>query len=283
MMNWGLFLALLLTWPCVAQSKDLETTHLFGFTLGSDVNDVGETEGELETIGRFGKRSGAYAAVSTVAGIKAIPFKDFSIEPGIGVAYHNIAGVPGLDDRRQLAFESFGFETRYRLLDREHAPFGLTLGADPRWARIDDISGERIDSYGSGFLLIVDKELVANRLFAAFNLLYDLEATRSSLTGLWEHQSSFGVTSALAVQVRPGVLIGAEARYLRSYDGLGLDSFTGQALFIGPTFYSKFSEKVWMGAAWNVQVAGKATAVAGRLDLTNFERHQATLRFGYNF
>jgi len=279
-----LALAALFLAPVVAAAAEkLETTHLFGFTLGSDVNDVGETEGELETVGRFGKRVGSYAAIQTVAGMKAIPFKDFSIEPGVGVAYHSISGVPGLDDRRQLAVESFGFETRYRLLDRAQAPFGLTVGADPRWFRYDDISGEGVDGYRSGFLVIADKELVADRVFAAFNLLYELEASRSHLTNLWDHQSSLGITTAVAMQVQPGVLIGAEVRFLRRYDGLGLDTFIGQALFIGPTFYQRFNDRIWMGAAWSVQVAGRATAVAAPLDLTNFERHQATLRFGYNF
>src|SRR5712672_2256106 len=93
------FAALFVAPVVAAAAEKLETTHLFGFTLGSDVNDVndvGETEGELETVGRLGIRAGSYAAIQTVAGMKAIPFKDFSIEPGVGVAYHNISGVPGL-------------------------------------------------------------------------------------------------------------------------------------------------------------------------------------------
>jgi hypothetical protein len=38
-----------------------------------------------------------------------------------------------------------------------------------------------------------------------------------------------------------------------------------------------------VSAAWSVQVAGRAVADVGSLDLVNFERHQAKLRFGYNF
>src|SRR5581483_1751947 len=111
-----------------AYAKDeLETTHLFGFTQGTDVNDVGETEAESEGTGRFGKRAGSYAALSQEASIKFIPFRDFSVEPGLGVAYHDVSGVPGLDDRRQLAVQSFSLETRYRVFNREHAPFGLTF------------------------------------------------------------------------------------------------------------------------------------------------------------
>jgi hypothetical protein len=38
-----------------------------------------------------------------------------------------------------------------------------------------------------------------------------------------------------------------------------------------------------MAAAWNAQVAGRAVNDTGALDLVNFERYQAKLRFGYNF
>ena len=85
------------------------------------------------------------------------------------------------------------------------------------------------------------------------------------------------------MQVRPGVFIGAEARYMRSFDGLGLNRFTGNALFVGPSFYARVSETVWMSASWNAQVAGHALNEVGALDLTNFKRHRALLRFDYNF
>jgi hypothetical protein len=215
-----------LVMPIAVAAEKLETTHLFGFTLGTDVNNVGEVEGELETMGRFAKRDGAYTALSPTLGIKFIPFQNFSIEPGVGVAHHNISSVPGLDDRKRWAFDSLSLELRYRVLDREYAPFGLTFGFDPHWGQIDDISGASVDRYGSDFLVAVDRELVANRIFAAFNLIYQPEATRLQITGAWQHQSSFGISGALTVQVQPGVLIGAEVRYLRSFDFSSARPFT---------------------------------------------------------
>lgn len=282
-MKTALALIALLGIPIVAGAEELETTHLFGFTLGSDVNAVGEVEGESENTGHFAKRAGSYQAVSSELGLKFIPFENFSVEPEISAAYHGISGVPGLDNRQDASFDTLTVELRYRLLDREHAPFGLTIGADPHWGRVDDISGEPVNSYGADFLVSIDRELIADRLFGAFNAIYQPEASISRLTGAWDHQSNFGVSAALSAQVQPGMMIGAEARYLRSYDGLGLDAFTGQALFLGPTFYMKFNDKVWMSAAWSIQVAGHAASEPGALDLTNFERHQALLRFGYNF
>ncbi|WP_315838226.1 hypothetical protein [Bradyrhizobium prioriisuperbiae] len=66
--------------------------------------------------------------------------------------------------------------------------------------------------------------------------------------------------------------------------GLGLDALSGQALFVGPTFYMKFNDRAWMAAAWGLQVWGRTShATFTSLDLSNFERAQAVLRFGYNF
>jgi hypothetical protein len=267
----------------LAKAAELETTHLFGFTFGSDVNAVGEREAESEAVGRFGKSAGTYGAISQALGVKFVPFQNLSIQPTVAVSRFDISNVPGLDDRRQLAYEAVSLELRYRLLDREKAQFGLTVGFDPRWARVDEISGAPADQYGAALLLIVDKELVEKLIFAAFNFIYEPELTRSRVTGDWEHTSELGLSAAITMQVRPGVLIGAEARYMRSFDGLGLDRFTGNALFVGPTFYARFSEKTWMSAAWSAQIAGHAHNEIGSLDLTNFERYRALLRFGYNF
>src|ERR1700704_2891234 len=105
-MYWVLVIAAIVVVPALASAKDLETTHLFGFTLGSDVNDVGEREAESEATGRFAKRAGSYTAIEQAFAVKFVPFQDFSIEPGVGIVYHGIAGVPGLDDRHQFAFDT---------------------------------------------------------------------------------------------------------------------------------------------------------------------------------
>jgi hypothetical protein len=267
----------------LAKAAELETTHIFGFTFGSDVNAVGEMEAESEAVGRFGKSAGTYSAISQALGVKFAPFQNFTIQPTVAVSRFDVLNVPGLDDRRQFAYEAASLELRYRLFNRESAPFGLTIGFDPRWARADEISGAPVNQYGAALLLIVDKELVDKSIFAAFNFIYEPETTRSRVAGDWEHTSELGLSAAITMQVRPGVLIGAEARYMRSFDGLGLDRFTGNALFVGPTFYARFSEKTWMSAAWSAQIAGHAHNEIGSLDLTNFERYRALLRFGYNF
>lgn len=82
----------------------------------------------------------------------------------------------------------------------------------------------------------------------------------------------------------PNVFVGAELRYLRSYSGLGLDRFEGQALFLGPTFHAKLSDNLSISAAFSTQIAGRSDEASGRqLDLDNFSRHQAKLKLSYEF
>jgi hypothetical protein len=77
----------------------------------------------------------------------------------------------------------------------------------------------------------------------------------------------------------PGVLIGAETRYAKQYEGLGLDRFKGEAWYVGPTFFARIGLHASLSGAWNVQVVGKTAGEPGALDLVSFERHQFLLRF----
>jgi hypothetical protein len=67
------------------------------------------------------------------------------------------------------------------------------------------------------------------------------------------------------------------------WEGLGFDNFAGHGFFVGPTIYANLSERSWILLAWNVQIAGRSADDPASLDLKNFERHQATLKFGFTF
>ncbi len=144
-------------------------------------------------------------------------------------------------------------------------------------------SREPAHQYGVDFVAAADWEVVPNRVVAAFNLLYQPETKRLKLTGMWSQDSTAGVAMAVMAQVRPGVFVGAEARYLRVYDGSGFDNLAGEGFFVGPTIYFRLSDRAWLAAAWSAQAAGHANATVGSLDLVNFERQQARVLFGVNF
>jgi hypothetical protein len=269
--------------PTSARAETIETEHLFGFTIGSDVGEVGERELEGSIAGRFSKRDGTYDAGSSTMSMEFVPMPNLRTEFTAVVNSYNIAGVNGLADQRYTAFGGFSADIRYRLLDRASAPFGFAVGAEPHWGNADDVTGEPGNQYGVDFVAAADWEIIPDRLVAAFNLLYQPETMRTKLTGIWSQESTAGVAFGLMAQVQSGVFIGGEARYLRQYDGFGLDSLAGQGFFVGPTVYFKLSERAWMTIAWSAQVIGHATAVAGSLDLVNFERQQAILLFGIDF
>jgi hypothetical protein len=265
------------------ENERIDTEFIFGFTAGADVGEVGEKELEHQTAAQWTKRDGSYAAGSDQLRFETSPVPNFRFEVGVPVAFYNISGVTGLDDRNQGAVNGITTEFRYRLFDRDRAPFSLTLGAEPHWSRTDEVSGEAVNNYGGELSVALDKEFVKDRVFGALNLVYDPETTWSGITGLWERDSTLTFSAAVTSQVSPGIFVGAEARYLRKYDGIGLDSLLGQAFFVGPSAFIRLSKSLAISGAWGFQVAGHATIVPAALDLTNFTRQQAALRLEYNF
>ena len=269
--------------PAPTRAEPIETEHLFGFTIGSDVGDVGEKELEGSVTGRFGKRAGTYDAGSGTMSMEYVPFANLRTELTASVNSYDISGVSGLSDQRYTAFGGFSADIRYRLLDRGSAPFGFAIGAEPHWGRADDITGAPVTQYGVDFVAAADWEIVSDRVVAAFNLLYQPETMRSRSAGTWSQESTTGAAFAVMARVHPGVFIGGEVRYLRQYEGAGFDDLAGQGFFAGPTVYFKLSQRAWMTLAWSAQIAGHATAVPGSPDLVNFERQQARLLFGIDF
>jgi hypothetical protein len=264
-------------------AEGIDTEHLFAFMIGTDTGSVGEREFKSQTTGRLGREGGHYRAGDQEFELEFVPFRNLRIELGSSFAAHDINGVPGLEDRRQLAWQGVSVDLHYRLLDRENAPFGLTVAFGRQADKLDERSGAAAWHVGTDFALAFDREIVPDTTIAALNLIYQPEWTRFAATDPAAQESTIGAALALMTRVRPNIFLGAEARYLRRYEGIGLDEFAGQALFVGPTAYFQLSDRSRLTAAWSVQAWGHAGGSSAALDLTNFERHQARLVFGVNF
>lgn len=144
-----------------------------------------------------------------------MPVKNFRIEVGSAFAVHDIHGVPGLEDFRQLAWQGASVDLRYRFLNRDSAPFGLTFAIESHLNRIDDTSAAAVRDFATEFTLAFDRELIPNYALAALNLIYQPEWTHFFATGAAEQESTIGAALRAMVQMRPGILFGSEARYLR--------------------------------------------------------------------
>jgi hypothetical protein len=280
---WAAILCASALLPGVVYADGLDTEHLFGFMIGTDVGTVGEREFQSQTTGGFSKNGGRYRAISQELELEFLPVRNFRIELGGAFAAHDISGVPGLEDRRQLSWQGVSVDFRYRFLDRNTAPFGLTFALETRTDRIEEATAAAARSYGTDFTLAVERELIPNVSVAAFNLIYRPEWTRFVGTGAAEQESTVGAALGLMTQLRSGFLLGGEMRYLRRYEGIGLEDLAGQALFVGPTAYFQLSGRSRLTASWSVQAWGRSAGSYAALDLVNFDRHQARLTFGVNF
>src|ERR1700752_5145585 len=79
--------------------NEIETKYIFGFTTGSGVGIEGEKEFTVDSIGRFGKRDGHYAATETKYEYEFTPSQFIQIEFGALGSTYNIGGVADLDSR----------------------------------------------------------------------------------------------------------------------------------------------------------------------------------------
>jgi hypothetical protein len=261
----------------------VDSEHLFGFTEGSDIGAKGEREFKSETTLRTGRAAGSYTAGTSEAELKYTLLHNLRFSAGATLAYFDINDVPGIANANRAAIQSASFSARFRLLDRDRAPVGMTLGIEPHWGFVDETNGSRTGHFGTEAAMLIDRALIPDRLMAALNVTFENDRIRPTASGAVRHESILGSGLALAARTGPDIWLGAEVRYLRSYDGAALDILSGQALYFGPTAFVVLPNKYWLSAALNVQVWGRASGLPGTLDLTNFDRYQVKLRVGFDF
>jgi len=119
--------------PGSVRADGIDTEHIFSFMIGTDIGNVGEREFQSQTTGRFAKNGGNYRAIGQEFELEYVPVKNFRAELGTTFASHDINGVPGFDDRRQLSWQGVSVDLRYRFLDREHGSVRIhRCGGKPR-------------------------------------------------------------------------------------------------------------------------------------------------------
>ena len=137
--------------PGGVRAEGIDTEHLFGFMIGTDIGNVGEREFQSQTTGRFARNGGNYRAIGQEFELEFVPVKNVRVELGTTFASHHIRGVPGLEDRRQLSWEGVSVDLRYRFLERDAAPFGFTFAVENHASRVDETTAAAVRSYGTEF------------------------------------------------------------------------------------------------------------------------------------
>ncbi len=261
---------------------ELETKYLFGFTEGADIGAEGEQSVEFESTTQWGRRGGVYGTIEQEVEYENVPTQNFGYELSAHGFAYNVQGVEDAPVASGSTFSGLSAELRYLVIGRgPGSPIGFTLVAEPEWARIDDF-GQPVTDFSTTFRAIADTELIANRLYAAANLVYAPDVARSPGEA-WEQSSSLGASVGLAYRVAPKVTLGGEAEIFGAYDGLLPRDWQGDAVYLGPTLQIQFTGKVMLAAAWESQVAGRAAGDNRGLDLVDFPHQRGNLKLEFEF
>jgi hypothetical protein len=253
---------------------------VFGFTAPTDTLAKGEREMGQEAVGRFGKVDGTFRVIETKTQVGFGVAEGFSITPGLIGTWASISN--SIDGRYSgFAFDGVSVELKAQLLDRNRHGLGIALVAEPTLGWRDGETGVSADTRGIELRAAADWAVIPRQLFAGINILYGLEA--SSQNGVTEEGSLLLGSAGLSYRVSDAFFLGAEARYMRTYEGLGLESLIGEAVFLGPAILLKPTDKITVTFTWQPQIWGKDPIGNGNLDLLSFERHEAKLKLSMPF
>lgn len=264
--------------------SEIETKYLFGFLDGADIGLEGEKSVELETNTNFRRRQGRYFALEQEVAFEHVLTQNFAYEFAVHGTAHRIKDDETLGDKSIVRWSGLSTKLRYLVLGRgPESPVGLTFSVEPEWSRVDGSQGTATRSFGAAFKAVADTELIANRVYAAMNLTYAPEWEKAVGDLQWQRSTTFSAGVAVTARFTPQVAVGAAAEYFLAYDSLGFGAFQGRSVYVGPTLHVQLTRKTMISAAFSTQVAGHALADDRRLDLANFSRNRARLKFEYEF
>ncbi len=281
--------------PVAASTTCLEKNSLsndtFGFTTGSDVNDVGA----LSLSGTYGLNLGTRAGNSNghFGNIQATysPYLCVEVDPYV---------FAGVTNSKSFGFSSHGsqygagVEAKYKILGRDTHGFGLTFdfiaqGAGTSGAYYTSLGGRSDNTWDTIFSVFADKELISGKLYGALNAGVDLNFTdlggpRSG----YDNTQTYRVGGALSYQVMDGLFLGVEGTHYRKYGSvLGFGNERGYANFLGPNFYWAFAKGWAFSGSFQAQVQGHSprlySGAGSDLDVTNFPHFQAKLKLNHDF
>lgn len=268
---------------------EIETENLFGFTEGSDIGQPGEKELEWETETSAKKRDGKYFTAEHHLAFGYNPNDRMHLEialAGVTTDIKNVTLPVPFDNKHFTGFSGVSAEFKYLILNRgPGSPVGLTFVVEPEYAWIDDGDGSKVRKVAVETRLLADAELIPNRLYLGSNIIYEPEVVHPKNGDPTEHESSLTFTGALSYRFLPKLALGAEVQYMRAYDqGIGLNHFTGDAIYIGPSLFWQIAPKNTLTLAWGRQVRGNSSETPNdRLNLVDFSRDIGKLKYEHEF
>src|SRR5690606_11547135 len=208
-----------------AHDHGVDTESLFGFISGSDIGHKVERHLTFFYDVNFGKRDGTFRHQQAKVELGYNPTDWLHVALELWGDHFKVRDVTDFDDQNRWG-GGVAVEFKVQVAKRgEGWPVGLAFIVAPHYSTSEHHSGEAARHYALEFKLAADTELVKDKLFGAFNLLYEPERVRAKGEDEWEKESLFGVSGALMAQVTPAVFIGGELQYFRKYEGYFFNEF----------------------------------------------------------
>jgi hypothetical protein len=263
---------------------DVPGGDIFGFTSATDVGKVGDLGVALESSGAYGIREGRYRGLSQKLEFSGTFVENWAFAASLFGAWTSIRNNPDFPDRTAYGFDGVSFEVRHRVIERSATnPFAVTLALEPRWSRIDGLSGLRSDGYGAEAKLQIDAP-VADRLYWAANANFGFGRARDPLALTWANSSESTLSTALTYEaLKEKLFVGAEAIWQQAWSTGFFGKLDGQAFYLGPTIAWAPKENVMINAVFLPQIAGKARGFSGPFDLESGNRANYRLKVAVGF
>lgn len=195
------------------EQKEVDTEHLFGFTEGADAGDKGQQEVVVDTVARIGKRRSepgrsTYRAFNTRLGYQFDPIERLSIEVSAYGDLRRVRNVLDIDDKSVGTFDGVSLDVKYQLLKGSaEQPIGLALEVRPRFARVLPIEGRGADIFDMESLLLVDVQIVPNKLWYGTNVTFEPAAGRQRGSKEGYRSSTFLWSNAIVGEVAPNTFL----------------------------------------------------------------------------
>lgn len=268
--------------------EEFETKHIFGVSEGTDVGEPGEKEVEFSTNANIGKHGGGrYGGVEQEAAFEHAVTDRFGYEFSLHGVSMTMTGVPGVANQSLTTFSGLSFAPKLILLRRGvDAPIGLAVSMAPEYDRVDPVIGAQARNFALPFKLMMDAELIKEKLFFGTNIVLAPEWDNEKGYGFSQY-ALFGLTGALTYRLTPKIAIGGQVEYYNVYGSLGFANNTGWGTYLGPTVHMQINDKSFVAASWSSQVAGQpaygSAATLSAYNASDLARNRATLIFGLQF
>lgn len=265
------------------EHETFDAEALFAFTAVSRIGEKGDRHIIASLGGNGGKRDGSYRVLSPAFEYGVNPHERLHVALELWGDYFRIENVTGLDNQKRWGGGA-ALEFKVALVQRgSEGPIGVTVILAPHISNSEEATGERATHYALDVKLAADTELIRDMLLLAVNLNFETAHVKARGAPSWEGESTLGIGAALMARVTGNFLFGIEALYERAYEGYGLNTYAGRALYVGPTLHYRISDKAQFVLGWLTQVSGRAVGDPRSLDLENFERHRGRVFYSQHF